>query len=189
MLVFTYALLCCWQTNNKRTCAATKICFLVNLIYPGYIPWYTQGYTQGYWYNQGYWYTQGYTRVCSMRTLSGRLHLSHAYPEWPLAFTACIPWVAACIYRMHTLSGRLHLPHAYPEWPLAFTAWITWVAAQSMWLPRMLKVAGSIPGRGCTGLYYARGAHEALMTATRSSPLGCFRRLLQVADNWPHILW
>ena len=26
-------------------------------------------------------------------------------------------------------------------------------------------------------------------TATRSSPLGYFSILLQVADNWPHILW
>ena len=26
-------------------------------------------------------------------------------------------------------------------------------------------------------------------TATRSSPLGYFNRLLQVVDNWPHILW
>ena len=26
-------------------------------------------------------------------------------------------------------------------------------------------------------------------TATRSSPLGYFSRLLQVVDNWPHILW
>ena len=27
------------------------------------------------------------------------------------------------------------------------------------------------------------------LTATRSSPLGYFRRFLQVVDNWPHILW
>ena len=27
------------------------------------------------------------------------------------------------------------------------------------------------------------------LTETRSSPLGCFSRLLQVLDNWPHILW
>ena len=26
-------------------------------------------------------------------------------------------------------------------------------------------------------------------TATRSSPLGCFSRLLRVVDNRPHILW
>ena len=26
-------------------------------------------------------------------------------------------------------------------------------------------------------------------TATRSSPLGYFSKLLQVVDNWPHILW
>ena len=26
-------------------------------------------------------------------------------------------------------------------------------------------------------------------TATRSSPLGYFSRLLQVVDNWPHIVW
>ena len=28
-----------------------------------------------------------------------------------------------------------------------------------------------------------------LLTATRSSPLGCFSTLLQVVDNWTHILW
>ena len=28
-----------------------------------------------------------------------------------------------------------------------------------------------------------------LLTATRSSPLGYFSTLLQVVDNWPHILW
>ena len=28
-------------------------------------------------------------------------------------------------------------------------------ALQGSWLPRMLKVAGSIPGRGCTDLYRA----------------------------------
>ena len=27
------------------------------------------------------------------------------------------------------------------------------------------------------------------LTATSSSPLGCFSTLLQVVDNWPHILW
>ena len=27
------------------------------------------------------------------------------------------------------------------------------------------------------------------LTATRSSSLGCFSTLLQVVDNWPHILW
>ena len=31
-----------------------------------------------------------------------------------------------------------------------------------MRLPRTLKVAASIPGRGCTDLYCARGAHEKL---------------------------
>ena len=65
----------------------------------------------------------------------------------------------------------------------------------------------------CTDLYYARGAQgdcpwglmcdqssgstfsDAIVrswlwrTATRSSPLGCFSRLLQVVANWPHILW
>ena len=34
---------------------------------------------------------------------------------------------------------------------------IPYVAAlQGRWLPRMLKVTGSIPGRGCTDLYRAR---------------------------------
>ena len=66
----------------------------------------------------------------------------------------------------------------------------------------------------CTYLYYARGAQGVLpmrvggcdqsigstvsdaivrswlwSTATRSSLLGYFSRLLQVVDNWPHILW
>ena len=27
------------------------------------------------------------------------------------------------------------------------------------------------------------------LTATRKSPFGCFSTLLQVVDNWPHILW
>ena len=31
-----------------------------------------------------------------------------------------------------------------------------------MWLPRMLKVAGSIPGRGYTDLYCARGTQGVL---------------------------
>ena len=67
--------------------------------------------------------------------------------------------------------------------------------------------------RGCADLYYARGAQGVLLmrvggatsqldlvsdavvrsllwlTATRGSPLGCFSTLLQVVNNWPHILW
>ena len=39
---------------------------------------------------------------------------------------------------------------------------ILWVAAYSRWLPRMLKVAGSVPGRGSTYLYCARGAQGVL---------------------------
>ena len=27
------------------------------------------------------------------------------------------------------------------------------------------------------------------LTATRSSPLGCFSTLLKKVNNWPHILW
>ena len=75
-------------------------------------------------------------------------------------------------------------------------------------------VARSIPGWGCTDLYYARGAqgvlpmrvggatinwiyrlrrHCSLLGVVdcnyRSSPLGYFSRLLQVVDDWPHILW
>ena len=68
------------------------------------------------------------------------------------------------------------------------------------------EVARSSPA-GCTDLYYARGAHFVLpmkvgdatsqldllsltplsvavwLTATKSSPLGCFSTLLQVDDN------
>ena len=65
----------------------------------------------------------------------------------------------------------------------------------------------------CTDLYYARGAQGVLpmregvlqsigstvsdsivrswlqLTATRSSPVGCFSALLKVVDNGPHFLW
>ena len=64
-----------------------------------------------------------------------------------------------------------------------------------MWLPRLLKVAGSTPSRGCTDLYCARGAQGVLPMrvggATRELDLpslttlfvaGCGRRQLGVAQ-------
>ena len=38
-----------------------------------------------------------------------------------------------------------------------------------MWLPRMLKVAQSIPDLGYTDLYYARGVQEVLPLRVRST--------------------
>ena len=81
------------------------------------------------------------------------------------------------------------------------------------WLPRMLRVYVRFPLRlhwfilctRCSGGTALEGGgcdqsirstiSDAIvsswlwLSATRSSPLGYFSRLLQVVDNWPHILW
>ena len=68
------------------------------------------------------------------------------------------------------------------------------MAAKAKWLLRMLKVAGSIPGRGCTDLHCAPGAQGVLPTRvgvaasqldlpslTPLSEAGCGRLQLGVA--------
>ena len=84
---------------------------------------------------------------------------------------------------------------------------------QARWLPRMLRLHVRFPLRMhcfilCTRRWGST-AHEGggcdqsiestvsdaiirswlWLTATRSSPFGWFSTLLQVVDNWPHILW
>ena len=116
-------------------------------------------------------------------------------------------------------SGWIWLIYAtYPEWPNVQPPFIPWVAALARWLPRMLKVATlhvRIPAVAerhrfilCTrrsgGIAHEGGGcdqsigssvSDAIVrswlwsTATGSSPLGYFSKLLQVVDNWPHILW
>ena len=61
------------------------------------------------------------------------------YPKFPT--TQCHP----LYYQLYTLSG----------------CWL-YLNIACEWLPRMLKVAGSIPSRGCNDLYRARGSQGVI---------------------------
>ena len=94
----------------------------------------------------------------------------------------------------------------------SFLLHIPWVAAYTRWLPRMLKLHDRFPVEMTLHQFipctrdYGSTAHEGgtsqldllslrplsswlWSTATTSSQLGYFSILLQVVDNWPHILW
>ena len=89
----------------------------------------------------------------------------------------------------------------YPEWPhrqggcLACCGF-TFDSAEVHWFTLCTRRSGGTAqeGGGCDQSIGSTVSDAIVrswlwLTATRSSPVGCFSALLQVVDNWPHFLW
>ena len=90
--------------------------------------------------------------------------------------------------------------HSYPEWPHrqggCLTCWgCTFESSWVHWFILCTRRSGGTAheGGGCDQSIGSTVSDAIVrswlwLTTTRSSPLGCFS-ILQVVDNWPHILW
>ena len=93
---------------------------------------------------------------------------THIYPEWPHRQGGCLAcW--GCTFESH--------------WGLHWFILCKWRAGST-----------AHEGGGCDQSIGSTISDAIVrswlwLTATRSSPLGCFCTLLQVVDNWPHIRW
>ena len=106
-----------------------------------------------------------------------------------------VRWAVICIYQSLT-----YIHHLYPEWPHKQGGCLARWRLQGFKIESWLWLS-------CTDLYYAWEAQGVLWdqsiwstvsdgilrswlwsTATTSSPLGYFSRILQAVDNWPHIV-
>ena len=146
------------------------------------------------------------SNVCSIDVTTSVQRMQY-WRDYKCATYAVLTWLQVCnICTIHVTTSVQRMQY-WRDYTLS--------GHQARWLPRMLKLQSRFPvelrpHRFILCTRCSRGtAHKLRLsdqsigstvsdaivrswlrsTATRSSPLSYFSRLLQVVDNWPHILW